>query len=1082
MSTYFELTNLIEGVNSTVTSGGNLALTASSKTMQRLTGTSSHTVTLPDATTLKNIGRRFSIKNRSSQSVIVNNFGGSLIATLTTNTQRDFVVSNVSSSNGVWELAGDSGSTGGGGSASVQSSDTLKMLQGLAASNYQDDNIVSKILKYNKDEIGADNWIFKTSLSTAKFGPAGAAFNGYGYEVGGYVTIGGTPSNPTERYDDDNNYWLQRAVHLFATASAVALPSNGALYLFGGANDSSGTTTRKYLDSTDTWSQLATYSGTLSSCAGSVIDNVMYFYGFVAGVGATCITYDATANAYYARANQATSASGGTAFDLNGFAYYNGGSSSNTASQRFNPALNSWRLNSTLNSGRQFATGFNIQGFGYACAGETAVITNVVEEYNDINNYWRFRQSLSANRSDQYASGFGLHGVGYLAGGSTGGSGFTATVVQYSNSSLFSTTVTKTSQAIPTTLLVSAALSAIANKIAVQVRTDGENWKNLNANEDNALKFNETFATKYLETGLGYASGGNGPSNTSEKYNDNINVWVLRANLNTARGYGGFGQADGFGFNAGGEAPGTTNINERYDEIVNVYAVRAVLPSSVETVGSFSILGFFYIIGGSGALSSVYRYSNSLNSWATKTSLNTGREAPGSFNLHDHGYAAGGFNGSALSSTERYNTITDAWTNRGSKPTTTYRNPGLTLAGYGYSIGGNQPAATAAVEKYDDQADSWSTVGSLLATRPDYAGSFRLSGFGYTMGGSGASTEKYNPGSNVWSSVASMNQVRLGIQNSFQPGTYRKYELKVILPSYIAGIGSGAWINKTSLIVTRGGSNGVSLSNVLYVISGQDTTTEKYNISNDTWTKSANINTTRYNFASFSLLGYIYATGGNPGDSTMQYFNEQANVWSTRTSITTANDNFPGAALNGYGYALGGFASANTVQQYDPRANSWSSKASQSNKGISGAASLNGYLYSVGGIDNSNVTSALVQQYNDSTNAWSTKGSMTTAKFGPICTPINGKIFAAGGSNGSYVGSYTVLASSEEYNDSMDVWSVKPSLNTVRSCWGGSGDITVNNSIIIAAGWSTAGGSTNAVEQFSPSINDIVLGIALEAK
>ena len=71
-------------VSSTATSGGTLILSSSSNYIRRMTGTSNHTVLLPDATTLT-VGKRFEIHNESTGTITVNSYGGSLITTIPAN-------------------------------------------------------------------------------------------------------------------------------------------------------------------------------------------------------------------------------------------------------------------------------------------------------------------------------------------------------------------------------------------------------------------------------------------------------------------------------------------------------------------------------------------------------------------------------------------------------------------------------------------------------------------------------------------------------------------------------------------------------------------------------------------------------------------------------------------------------------------------------------------------------------------------------------------------------------------------------------------------------------------------------------
>jgi len=102
----FEYGSLIENIATTVTSAGTLTIDKKSETFQQLTGITTHTVVLPDATTLPN-GRKFVISNRSTNTVIVELDDNTLLKQLLPDSQSRFVVVDNSTSNGVWDVEND---------------------------------------------------------------------------------------------------------------------------------------------------------------------------------------------------------------------------------------------------------------------------------------------------------------------------------------------------------------------------------------------------------------------------------------------------------------------------------------------------------------------------------------------------------------------------------------------------------------------------------------------------------------------------------------------------------------------------------------------------------------------------------------------------------------------------------------------------------------------------------------------------------------------------------------------------------------------------------------------------------------
>lgn len=108
----FQLGKLRYGFTETTTSAGTLNLTASSLMYQILTGTSNHTVVLPDATTLgPSGGLVFIIENNSTGIITVQNNGAVTQATVPAGATNEFIVTDVSSANGVWRTYSSGSST-----------------------------------------------------------------------------------------------------------------------------------------------------------------------------------------------------------------------------------------------------------------------------------------------------------------------------------------------------------------------------------------------------------------------------------------------------------------------------------------------------------------------------------------------------------------------------------------------------------------------------------------------------------------------------------------------------------------------------------------------------------------------------------------------------------------------------------------------------------------------------------------------------------------------------------------------------------------------------------------------------------
>ena len=106
--------NVIENFQTVASAAGTTTLTVSSAKVTQITGSTTQTVQLPDATTLV-VGQQFTVTNRSSGVVTVNDSAASLVQTMAAGSFVTVTVTNIGSAAGVW----DSAYTSAGGSGSV---------------------------------------------------------------------------------------------------------------------------------------------------------------------------------------------------------------------------------------------------------------------------------------------------------------------------------------------------------------------------------------------------------------------------------------------------------------------------------------------------------------------------------------------------------------------------------------------------------------------------------------------------------------------------------------------------------------------------------------------------------------------------------------------------------------------------------------------------------------------------------------------------------------------------------------------------------------------------------------------------
>jgi hypothetical protein len=99
------INNIFRNTTSTVSAGGTTVLTAASSYTQVLTGTTTQTYQLPDATTLAN-GASFQFNNNSTGLLTIVNNGSGAVATVAAGGATQLFLTSTSTANGTWDVHG----------------------------------------------------------------------------------------------------------------------------------------------------------------------------------------------------------------------------------------------------------------------------------------------------------------------------------------------------------------------------------------------------------------------------------------------------------------------------------------------------------------------------------------------------------------------------------------------------------------------------------------------------------------------------------------------------------------------------------------------------------------------------------------------------------------------------------------------------------------------------------------------------------------------------------------------------------------------------------------------------------------
>lgn len=1090
---YFKLGSLFKGISTTATAAGTTTLTSSSKQYQQFTGTQIQTIVLPDATTLTK-PRRFDVFNRSTSAVTVNANGGSLVASVPAGSQRYFLLTDNSTNAGAWQLGGVLSS---GSSSTVASSDKFNLLTGLASINATTDNIESRQVRYNIEEIGGDYWLTKANYPVLVSLPASFALNGFGYVAGG--DTGSLAVGTNYRYSDDNDQWLQKAttsdVSRYESAASFL---NGFGYISGGGNDA-GTLAggvEQYNDSTNAWSSK---TNLITSRRSHSMFNLQGFVHALVGVttpGSTVLSsnevYSDVANAWYTRADVPAAVRDAICASLNDFGYVAGGSTT-TATRKFTPSTNSWRTtNAVYGVGISEAAGFTVNGVICGAGGNASISS--AYKYIDTFDTWYQISNLPAGKTD--STGFSLNNIGYTAGSSTG------IMYSYINSSFMYLGILKSKTGVPTSLLVSTLTNQFANNLSLQVRTDGDTWKYMTSGIDSVLKQGETISAKFQPTGNGHVAGGHitsgfTSSSSVEEYNFVQNIWLSKTALSIIRYLQTGATQDGLGYSFGGFNGSDVAVAsaEYRNEVANTSTVLGgVLPAATTDAAGGLLNGFIYSSGGKNGAGTIvnthYRYNNTLDTYTTKTGLTIARAEPAAASIIGRYIVSGGSGSSPTvkSDSELYNDTTDSWTASASTLSPArYVTSGGTLEGFSYVVGGRDATLANDVNtaaKWNPFTDSFTNT-ATMSNSLYMPAVFHNSGFLFRAGGNDsfgvgpvANVQYYNPSVNTWTSAGALTTSRFRGSNNFIPGPYRNYELRVGIPAYYIGVTGRVWITRSTPAIPGGIYTALSLSGSVYATQTSSLSLWKYLESSDTWIQNGLTTVNRNYSTRFCLEGRGYYAGSSTVTSSTDIFNPITGTTISGGAMSAGiyGGQCWGLAYNGYGYGFGGDSSGggsmvSTIRQYNTTTNSWSNVSTMSSSRAHGSAFIaDSSMYYVGGWTSYYATTATMDKYNDAANASSASTSFVGGRASIFKADGPTPIVGAGTSNDGT----TVFADMYVYSPSLATWVRQTDFPTANSSLG-SGGLLSNGRDIITGFGSNAWANVSAVK-------NAVLGVALEVK
>jgi len=249
------------------------------------------------------------------------------------------------------------------------------------------------------------------------------------------------------------------------------------------------------------------------------------------------------------------------------------------------------------------------------------------------------------------------------------------------------------------------------------------------------------------------------------------------------------------------------------------------------------------------------------------------------------------------------------------------------------------------------------------------------------------------------------------------------------------------WTQKADMPTPRCFHTSAVVNGKIYVIGGYTSEgpdyralsiVEEYDPATDTWTRKTDMPTERGDMSPSSAVvdGKIYVIGGDIFDGnyrvipTVEEYDPATDTWTRKADMPTSRWGSATCTFNGKIYAIGGYPPTNyrglrTVEEYDPVTDIWTRKAEMPlGVALLNARVVRGKIYAVGGRPDLK-SRAYMQEYNPATDTWTQKTDMLvgTSQMGSVV--LDDKIIVIGGWLWSMNLPYKAV---QIYDTETDIW------------------------------------------------------------
>jgi N-acetylneuraminic acid mutarotase len=240
--------------------------------------------------------------------------------------------------------------------------------------------------------------------------------------------------------------------------------------------------------------------------------------------------------------------------------------------------------------------------------------------------------------------------------------------------------------------------------------------------------------------------------------------------------------------------------------------------------------------------------------------------------------------------------------------------------------------------------------------------------------------------------------------------------------------------------------------------------TEVYDPSLNSWSTLNPMSAKRPRAASSVLDDKLYAIGGSDLDK-VEIFDPTTGIWSQGTAIPEPWIHAQAVTYENKIYLIGGTNSSGTTNEllvFDPSSNNWNNKANMpiARSGIA-TVIFQKRIWVFGGNSNK------VHSYDPETNTWQNERDSLTQRYFPVAWLGNGRIYLAGGGEGS-----DVYSSIEAYDPITETWATQGSLPENKYV---ANAIVLNDKVYVIAGSTGSGAYSDKV--YAADLNTSVDGV-----